>query len=231
MNSVVEISGFAAIAVLAAPFLLSTFTLFLALVWPVAAGPVSPGTASASDLVPDRGELSLKSDQIGTHGLEVRAEQEPNIFYNPGTVTSKNNGMARDESAGPLPTQSPHNDVQTRPLPVPDAANLDRRAVQARDLLTKALDFRAAGDDVSAADYLRQSIKLASTIRNDQLHALARLELGDMAESEGDLITACEHWQLARSLFEGERRANDAGVCETRMARNGCPTDWVLTDF
>ena len=64
MNSVVEFSGFAAIAVLAAPLLLLTLALFLALVWPVVAGPVSPGTASASDLVPDRGELSLKSDQI-----------------------------------------------------------------------------------------------------------------------------------------------------------------------
>ena len=231
MNSVVEISGFAGMAMLAAPLLLLVFALFLALLWPVVAGPVPPETAPASDLVQDRGEPSLKSDQIGTHGLEGRAEQEADIFYTPGAVTSKNNGMARDESASPLSSKSPHNDVQTRPLPVPDAADIDLRAVQVRDLLTKALDLRAAGDDVSAAEHLRESIKLASTIRNDQLHALARLELGDMAESEGDLITACEHWQLARSLFEGERRTNDAGVCETRMARNGCPTDWVLTDF
>ena len=156
MNSVVEISGFAGMAMLAAPLLLLVFALFLALLWPVVAGPVPPETAPASDLVQDRGEPSLKSDQIGTHGLEGRAEQEADIFYTPGAVTSKNNGMARDESASPLSTKSPHNDVQTRPLPVPDAADIDLRAVQVRDLLTKALDLRAAGDDVSAAEHLRE---------------------------------------------------------------------------
>ena len=47
----------------------------------------------------------------------------------------------------------------------------------------------------------------------------------------GDLTTACEHWQIARALFHELKQGRDHAAVETRMLRNGCPTDWVLTDF
>ena len=51
------------------------------------------------------------------------------------------------------------------------------------------------------------------------------------ARAAGDLTTACEHWQIARSLFEeGSQKAKAENV-EARMKRFGCPTDWVLNDF
>lgn len=62
-------------------------------------------------------------------------------------------------------------------------------------------------------------------------HAAARLALGEEAYSAGDLTSACEQWQMARAAFlEGGDQAQHAQV-ERRMRENGCPTDWVLTDF
>ena len=62
-------------------------------------------------------------------------------------------------------------------------------------------------------------------------HAAARLELGEAAYLAGDLTSACEQWQMARTAYlEDEQREMHARV-EKRMRDNGCPTDWVLTDF
>ncbi len=52
-----------------------------------------------------------------------------------------------------------------------------------------------------AAGNLRRSIRLSSELGQREVHAQARLELGDLARAEGDLTSACEHWQMARSLF------------------------------
>ena len=62
-------------------------------------------------------------------------------------------------------------------------------------------------------------------------HAKARVLLGDMAQANGDLSTACEHWQMARALFYELDQKGDHASVEVRMLKNGCPTDWVLTDF
>lgn len=62
-------------------------------------------------------------------------------------------------------------------------------------------------------------------------HAAARLALAEAAHQAGDLTSACEQWQLARMAFqEGGDEVQHARV-EKRMRENGCPTDWVLTDF
>lgn len=218
MNSVVEISGFAALVMLAAPLTLLSIALVSALFWPFVFNPVALDTVTAPELVPDSEKPSAERGKTQKHGHSGRAEQESGIFHYPSSVAPKSNGGALEA-------------VETRPLALPDIAELDPRGAQAHGLLTEALGLRETGDDDAAADRLREAIMLAASIQNDRLHARARLELGDIAESQGDLTTACEHWQLARSLFEGERRNGDAGACETRMARNGCPTDWVLTDF
>jgi soluble NSF attachment protein (SNAP)-like len=218
MNSVVEISGFAGLVMLAVPLLMLTIALVSALFWPFLVSPVPLDTATAPELVPGGGRPPLERDKTEARGHGDRAEQEPDIFQTPNVIAPKSNGLAREE-------------IEARPLALPDVADLDPRAAQAHEFLTEALSFRDAGDDDSAAESLRKTIMLATSIRNDRLHARARLELGDIAEAQGDLTTACEHWQLARSLFEDERRTNDASHCEARMARNGCPTDWVLTDF
>lgn len=88
-----------------------------------------------------------------------------------------------------------------------------------------------SGDASAAGELLRKSIRVASGMGLNDAHAKARLALGDLAQASGDPATACEHWQIARKLFHelGQKREYDA--VDARMLRNGCPTDWVLTDF
>jgi hypothetical protein len=88
-----------------------------------------------------------------------------------------------------------------------------------------------SGETSAAEDLLRKSIRVATTAGLNDTHAKARLALGDIAHDNGDLATACEHWQIARSLFRELRQSREHDAVEGRMQRNGCPTDWVLTDF
>ncbi len=92
--------------------------------------------------------------------------------------------------------------------------------------------WRLESEETSAAeDLLRKCILAATTEGQKDCHAKGRLTLGDIALSKGDPVTACEHWQIARSLFRELRLSQEHDAVEARMRRNGCPTDWVLTDF
>jgi tetratricopeptide (TPR) repeat protein len=88
-----------------------------------------------------------------------------------------------------------------------------------------------AGDNGDAEELLRKCLRGAAPARHKATHAKARLALGDLAHAGGDPTTACEHWQIARALFHELKLADDHEAAEQRMLRNGCPTDWVLTDF
>lgn len=87
------------------------------------------------------------------------------------------------------------------------------------------------GETAKAQELLQRSIRDAATAKQDEVHARARVVLGDLAHKDGDLTTACEHWQIARALFVELKQDGDHESVEARMLRNGCPTDWVLTDF
>jgi len=88
-----------------------------------------------------------------------------------------------------------------------------------------------SGETASAQDLLRKSIRNATTTGQKDTHAKARVALGDLAQASGDPATACEHWQIARLLFHELRQLPEYDAVDARMQRNGCPTDWVLTDF
>lgn len=87
------------------------------------------------------------------------------------------------------------------------------------------------GKAAAAEELLRKCILAAAEPGLEEAHARARLALGDIAQTAGDLATACEHWQIARGIFYQLKRVSDHDAVEGRMLRNGCPTDWVLTDF
>lgn len=87
------------------------------------------------------------------------------------------------------------------------------------------------GEVADAEELLRKSIRAAGGAHQKETHARARLALGDLAHAGGDLTTACEHWQIARAIFFELKQRGDHEAVEGRMRRNGCPTDWVLTDF
>lgn len=63
------------------------------------------------------------------------------------------------------------------------------------------------------------------------LQAATRMQLADVAKRRGDSTTACEHWQMARMLFHDIGDKAGFKDVDEKMRANGCPTDWVLTDF
>jgi tetratricopeptide (TPR) repeat protein len=140
----------------------------------------------------------------------------------------------------PVETGSPEAAVPVAAaLPtVGDLADRVRAAEAAKDqqqlaglYLELARDEIAQGRTDAAREHLKSSVGCAARSRNRAVQAEARLELADLAREAGDLTTACEHWQIARSLFR--ELGQDTGLAETErvMQKHGCPTDWVLNDF
>ena len=64
-----------------------------------------------------------------------------------------------------------------------------------------------------------------------EIQAVSRMMLGDISKVEGDLTTACEHWQLARDLYAECNEVDKSAEVEDKMRDNQCPTDWVLNEF
>jgi hypothetical protein len=147
-------------------------------------------------------------------------------------------GLTQPEAQEPLRESGP----ASRGVPVGlDAAELmlllqDAEKSGARErlpplYLSLAQRRLADGEAAEAEELLRKSIRGATGPRCKDIHAHARVVLGDIAHANGDLTTACEHWQIARALFHELKQIRDHAAVEARMLRNGCPTDWVLTDF
>jgi tetratricopeptide (TPR) repeat protein len=94
-----------------------------------------------------------------------------------------------------------------------------------------AAAYGAEGDLRARMEALRSAAGNGALYGPHAAHAAARLALGEAAQAAGDLTSACEQWQLARTAFlEGGDTDQHARV-EKQMRENGCPTDWVLTDF
>lgn len=234
MSSVVEIGGFWGWVALAGPLVVLTAALMMAMFWPYRADTTEyrqgvhesvagPGAARATSS--ESGISNSKDPHTGNeaHRRGVGPPEAVKLFTPPVTITE-----------APAETEASDIDVSLRGPTQPTARDAPSSATEsaaARALIDEALRERAAGHEDAAAECLRGAIMLASKAGDRTLHAAARLELGDIAQAEGDLQTACEHWQMARSLFQDEKRAKEAANCEDRMSRNRCPTDWVLTDF
>lgn len=120
-------------------------------------------------------------------------------------------------------------------------SDLERRLAEAEqrfdDIAVARLSLEIAAELTAAGaagrvvqTHLRRAIILASRLGDEVTQARARLELGDALAEEDDMTSACEHWQIARQLFESHD-AEALKIAEQRMKDNGCPTDWVLNDF
>jgi hypothetical protein len=100
-----------------------------------------------------------------------------------------------------------------------------------------SLYFDLAGAHERAANIAARMSALRSAAGHGALHgppaahAAARLALGEAAYQAGDLTSACEQWHLARTAFHESGDTEQHARVEKRMRENGCPTDWVLTDF
>lgn len=216
MSTVVEIDGLAGWVLLAGPLVVLAMGLAMTLLWPYRLAP-----AEGSRTAP-------RSARSAAPAPELRSAMPAAEATTP--VTSRPARFPAAPSETGIQTLISAT-VEEAPVEVADPAPADIETSPARAMIDSALQQIAAGDRIAAAENLRGAILLASQSGDRRLHAAARLELGDIARHEGDLQTACEHWQLARSLFEEEQSPADAAQCEKRMNSNGCPTDWVLNDF
>ncbi|MBS0250696.1 MAG: hypothetical protein JSR78_06485 [Proteobacteria bacterium] len=126
-----------------------------------------------------------------------------------------------------------------KPLERPEsiAAKIDSAMAQGEKTALAGLYLDLAGAYDRAGDQNARMEALRSAAGNGALHgphsahAAARLALGEAAHEAGDLIGACEQWQLARTASLESGDAAQHAMIEKRMRDNGCPTDWVLTDF
>ena len=136
-----------------------------------------------------------------------------------------------DVEARAVPSQPPRRDGKTIAKDIVAAEAANQESELAALYLEQAQVDLFAGNTDAAAVQLRKSIMLATTLDQKAIHAAARLELADLSKADGDLTTACEHWQMARGLFHALDQKVEMDKTDARMLRNGCPTDWVLTDF
>ncbi len=111
------------------------------------------------------------------------------------------------------------------------AAASGKHHVMASMYLNLAAQNRALGLDKEAQSALRSAAGIGSQHGPEAAHAAARIALAEAAFDHGDLTAACEQWQLARMAFQRDGKTVEADGVDKRMRANGCPTDWVLTDF
>ncbi|MBY0225381.1 MAG: hypothetical protein K2Q28_06210 [Hyphomicrobium sp.] len=129
------------------------------------------------------------------------------------------------------PTLSPQEQEDALVLAVAAAKAERDDAALSRDsvLLAKLLIARSARSE--AAALLQSAALVARRAKLPVVHAQARIELADLARSEGDMTSACEHWQMAKLMFHETGRRVDQDRIADLMRQNRCPTDWILTNF
>ena len=160
-------------------------------------------------------------------------------------VRAKAAARRRDRVAGALDSSAAEVATPADETPPRDFAN------DARDIATRIEVAQAAGnmqplaglylklafchaelgDEASRMTALRSAAAYGSKHGPHASHAAARIELAEAAYRLGDLTTACEQWQLARTAYLEDGQMERYASIEKRMRANGCPTDWVLTDF
>lgn len=149
-------------------------------------------------------------------------------------TTGRYGAPSSDEPAAAPATAAPslqHVTGERLARAITDAETAGQKQVLAGLLLQQAQEFLAKGQTAEASNVLTRCIRNAAQSNQRTTHAQARLELGEIARAGGDLTTACEHWQIARTLLLELQKMPEFDVVDRRMRQNGCPTDWVLNDF
>jgi hypothetical protein len=126
------------------------------------------------------------------------------------------------------PAENPIEAVKTK---LKEALSRDAKSSLAPLYLELARQQRAAGNEAECLSALRSAAGMAAQHGPRSAHAEARLELAEAAYKAGDLTGACEQWQIARTALHDDGQKEAHARIDKRMRDNGCPTDWVLTDF
>lgn len=246
-----ELTGWAATLALSVPFVLLVIALLLGTrarrKRPIA-GPVSPSASQPPPQPEPRPEPLPQTASAAepSRPPTVRATDAASTFAPAEVSAPAPPAEAPQPASGPAPTPA---GSEPEPTPAPDPVEVAREtaarlSAEIKDALSSGREKDAVslyiseaealavmGQRAAAADRLRKSILLSAARGMKPEHALARLELGDLARHEGDLTTACEHWSIARSLMHELKIADGIKEAEGRIRNHGCPTDWVLNDF
>lgn len=190
------------------------------------------GGAGSVDLGPNERPAEAPVARALSHPAEAGARAEPagGPAPQPGPAAFDTISATPDVAPEPAVKAPVRSVFAVREL-IAEAEETQDRPALARLCLDQARILRTGGEIREAGDLIRKSILLAIELKDDVLHARGRLELGEIAEELGDLTTACEHWQMARSLFTETNNEAESDRVVDRMLSRGCPTDWVLTDF
>lgn len=95
--------------------------------------------------------------------------------------------------------------------------------------LARLLLARSARPQASVL--LQSAVMSARRAKLPVVHAEARVELAELALADGDLTSACEHWQMAKLMFHEMGRRPDQERMADLMRTHRCPSDWILTNF
>lgn len=182
---------------------------------------VKPVTIAATQPVAAIKPQPAAVDKAPVIATALAAPQQPNF-----------DAIAQRRPAAKLPPadvrQNPIEALQSK---LNEAMKVQSNASLAPLFLDMARHHKAAGDDKSYLAALRSAAGLGAQHGPRAAHAEARLQLAEAAFDAGDLIGACEQWQMARNALQDDGQKDAHARVEQRMRENGCPTDWVLTDF
>ena len=129
------------------------------------------------------------------------------------------------------PSLEPHSALDSLQTKISTALNAGPKSTLPQLYFDLAQFHRTSGNENARLTALRTSAGIAAQHGPRSVHAQVRLELAEAAYALGDLTSACEHWQMARTALQEDGQRDAYTRVEKQMRDHGCPTDWVLTDF
>lgn len=163
-----------------------------------------------------------------------RAARPPETSNEPLHALSRSSAGAALQTPGPRPPPQPQplaEDVETIGKKIEAALARGEKTLLSCLYYELAAGHERLGKVDARMSALRSAAGYGALHGPPEAHAAARLALGEAAHRAGDLTTACEQWQMARTAYLQAGDTEHHARVEKRMRENGCPTDWVLTDF
>ncbi len=155
----------------------------------------------------------------------------PGIAREPSYAIAQSPAVALEEAAA---EPSPHvrtQDPDAISKKIEDALMHGQKTALSSLYFDLASAYESLGNVEARMSALRSAAGYGALHGPPVAHAAARLALAETAHQAGDLASACEQWQMARTAFQQSGETEQHARVEKRMRENGCPTDWVLTDF
>lgn len=134
-----------------------------------------------------------------------------------------------DVETAPALSLQEQEETLTATVEAAKAARDDSQLSRTSVALARLLLARSARPQ--ASQLLQSAVMAARRAKLPVVHAEARIELAELALVEGDLTSACEHWQMAKLMFHETGRRSDQERMADLMRIHRCPTDWILTNF